>query len=241
MAPKGRPWRLVLLGPPGVGKGTQAKLLSELLGACQLSTGDIFRAAKERAASHSWVAIAEERVNRGELVPDDIVLQLIHGRQTCLRCQGGFLLDGFPRTMVQAATLDGMLDAHHLKLDAVIEYELPIADLTARLAGRRVCSRCQAPYHVVTRPPRTPGVCDHCAGPVQQRSDDQPSAVRTRLSAYFDATAQVASYYARQNLLITLSAADTPENVFHHTLELLAKRGLPVPAWTAEGVASAPV
>jgi adenylate kinase len=204
-------------------------MLSELLGACPLSTGDIFRAASERAAAHSWVTLAQEKYEHGELVPDDIVLHLIHDRLSCLRCAGGFLLDGFPRTLAQAATLDGLLDANHLRLDAVIAYSLSISDLTARAAGRRVCVHCHAPYHVESRPPRKDGICDHCGGAVVQRIDDRATTVRARLVAYFDATARVADYYARQDLLVSVPAAESPEHVFHHTLELLAKRGLDVP------------
>ncbi len=225
----GRTWRLVLLGPPGVGKGTQANLLSAMLGACPLSTGDIFRAARERGGTHSGLMQAHDRLARGELVPDDIVLQLIHNRQTCLRCEAGFLLDGFPRTTAQASTLDGLLAMHHVRLDAVILYELDERELVARLAGRRVCSRCEAPYHVTTRPTREPGICDHCGGPVTQRVDDKPAAIRTRLAAYFEATARVADYYRQQDLLLTVSAASEPDVVLAQSLQRLASRGFPVP------------
>jgi adenylate kinase len=226
----GRTWRLVLLGPPGVGKGTQANLLAAVLGACPLSTGDIFRAAEERAASPgSGMAEAHTRINRGELVPDDVVLRLVQNRRRCLRCDAGFLLDGFPRTMTQAAALDGLLAADHVKLDAVLNYELPFPILVSRLAGRRVCRNCQAPYHIVNRPPRQPGTCDHCGGAVVQRPDDESSAIHARLVAYADATAQVADFYRRQQLLVTIPANDGVERVFARSLEALAARGLPVP------------
>ena len=228
-AATGRTWRLVLLGPPGVGKGTQAAFLSKLLGACPLSTGDIFRAAKERALAHSGLRQAIQCMDRGLLVPDDIVLQLMHDRQTCLRCDAGFLLDGFPRTVAQAATLDGMLGARRLKLDAVIAYELPLPILTARLSERRVCSRCQAPFHATLRPPVVAGVCDFCGGRVEQRKDDEPQAIKARLGAYFEATALVSDYYHRQRNLITVSALERPETVFMRTVEQLAAYGLPVP------------
>lgn len=225
----GRTWRLVLLGAPGAGKGTQAAMLAAELGMCPLSTGDIFRAAELRAAARTEMVEAHERMIHGELVPDDIVLRLIGERRTCLRCPAGFLLDGFPRTIVQAAAFDGLLAAERLQLDAVIHYEVPIMDLVARLAGRRVCSRCQAPYHVALRPPRIDGVCDRCGGPVTRRPDDEPAAVHRRLIAYVDAIGAVATYYCRQGLLLTVPAATTPERVFEHTLTLLAARGFELP------------
>lgn len=229
----GRTWRLVLLGPPGAGKGTQANLLAAVLGACPLSTGDIFRAAGERSPAPG-MAEALHRVHRGELVPDDIVLGLIRNRRRCLRCQTGFLLDGFPRTIAQASTLDGLLAADHLQMDAVILYEVPVAELVARLAGRRVCRNCQAPYHMRTHPPRVPGICDHCGGPVVQRRDDDPAAVEKRLSDYAEATTAVADYYRRQRLLFSISATDNPETVLARTLDQLALRGFSVPRLSSE-------
>lgn len=228
--PVGRTWRFVLLGPPGVGKGTQATLLSAVFGACPLSTGDIFRAAHDRSlAPGSGLAEAVARVNRGELVPDDVVLRLMHDRRQCLRCHGGFLLDGFPRTIAQAAALDGLMAMERVHLDAVIDYELGMPALVARLAGRRVCEQCQAPYHVSSRPPRQAGVCDHCGGRVTQRPDDAPAAVRVRLKAYAEATAQVADYYHRQGLLVKVHAGADPEKVLAKTLAGLTARGLEVP------------
>lgn len=225
----GRTWRFVLLGAPGAGKGTQAHLLAELLGACPLSTGDIFRAAQEHAQSWSSMIEVNDRMVHGQLVPDDIVLRVIRDRRRCLRCHAGFLLDGFPRTIVQAATLDGLLAEYRLHLDAVIHYEVPMTELVSRLSGRRVCSRCQAPYHVINRPPRVDGVCDRCGGAVTRRADDAPAAVRTRLMGYVTSTAEVADYYHRQELLVTVAATASPETIFATTLKLLVARGLPVP------------
>lgn len=226
----GRPWRFVLLGPPGVGKGTQATLLSARFGACPLSTGDIFRAAHDRSqAPGSEMAEALARVNRGDLVPDDVVLGLLQNRRQCLRCRGGFLLDGFPRTLAQASALDGLMTLVHVQLDAVIDYQLAMPALVARLAGRRVCERCQAPYHIVARPPRREGICDHCGGRVSQRPDDAPAAVGARLKAYAEATALVADYYQRQGLLVKVHAGADPEKVFARTLAALEARGLDLP------------
>ena len=136
-----RPWRLVLLGAPGVGKGTQAELLRDHLGACPLSTGDVFRAAKtlpESDRSPAMVA-ALEHMSKGELVPDATVLEMVRERKACLCCPGGFLLDGFPRTVAQAEALAGLLVEVGVKLDAVVNFRLPIDEIVSRLSGRRTC------------------------------------------------------------------------------------------------------
>ena len=227
-----RQWRLVLLGPPGVGKGTQARLLEASLGACPLSTAEVFRAVFERSPTLT-MAYAQERMNRGLLLADDFVLDLVRNRRACLRCPAGFLLDGFPRTLAQAAALDALLALEHTALDAVISYDLPFPDLIARMTGRRVCPRCHAIYHLASRPPKTSGRCDHCGGELVHLPDDEPTAIRTRLIAYTEATEQVEVYYRRAALLITVSAADDPQLVLARTLALLADRGLPVPARSA--------
>lgn len=228
--PMGHTWRLVLLGPPGVGKGTQAEMLGEALWACPLSTGDVFRAASERSlAPGSAMAEAQARMNRGQLVPDDIVLGLMRERRACLSCRAGFLLDGYPRTLAQATALDGLLAIERVQLDAVINYDLPAAALVARQAGRRVCRNCHALYHIVTRPPHQAGVCDHCGGTLIQRADDEIAAIHTRIREHAEAEARVIEYYRRQGLLISIHAGDSPERVFARTLQLLAARGFSVP------------
>lgn len=173
------------------------------------------------------MAEASHRVDRGELVPDDVVLGLIHERRACLRCAGGFLLDGFPRTLRQAVALDGLLAAEHLSLDAVLHYEMPFTSVVERLSGRRVCNRCHAPYHLTLNPPHRAGLCDHCGGVLSQRADDRPAAIGARLRAYLDATAQVAEFYRRRGLLVSIDASVEPQKVLAQTLESLAARGLP--------------
>ncbi|HWA84975.1 MAG TPA: nucleoside monophosphate kinase [Opitutus sp.] len=233
-AATGSPWRLVLLGPPGAGKGTQSEMLATVLGACPLSTADIFRAACERShAPGSAMAAAEEAMNYGELVPDDVVLGIIRDRRACLRCRGGFLLDGFPRTLPQAVTLDGLLAAEHLPLDAVICYDLPLHLLVERMAGRRVCPRCHALFHVTARPPRREGICDYCGDRLRQRTDDEPAAARKRLEVYAGATAQVVNYYASRRPVVPIDARGSPERILLRTLDALAARGFSVPATTA--------
>src|SRR5690242_2672338 len=158
----GKAYRLILLGPPGVGKGTQAELLCEALGTCHLSTGDIFRAAQCEREPSPALQQALVAMRRGELVSDDVVVAIVRERAGCLRCRGGFLLDGFPRTCAQAEALDLMLAEQGVTLDAVLSYELPLEEIIARLSGRRTCRVCKAVYQIVTRPPRAEGVCDHC-------------------------------------------------------------------------------
>lgn len=150
----GRAYRLVLLGPPGVGKGTQAEQICSTLGACHLSTGDVFRAAKnlEQAQRGPALTAALEKMQLGELVPDEIVVAMVRERARCLRCSGGFLLDGFPRTGEQAAALDSLLAEQGIALDAVLCYNLPIEEIVARLSGRRTCPGCKAVYHITARP-----------------------------------------------------------------------------------------
>ena len=220
------PRRFVLLGAPGVGKGTQAELLSERLGACQLSTGDVFRAAKSTAQCERSPALnlALDAMSKGELVTDATVLALIKERTACLRCGGGFLLDGFPRTVAQAEALTALLAQEHLGLDAVLSYELPLQTIVARLSGRRTCEQCKAVYHVQTKPPKTEGVCDACAGRLVQREDDRPESVKVRMAAYESSTAPLADYYRRQDLLVSIPAEGSPEEIYQRTAQLLEAR-----------------
>lgn len=225
------PRRLVLLGAPGVGKGTQAEMLTESLGACQLSTGDVFRAAKSRGADPGCKAplspamqTALDCMRRGELVSDDTVLEIVSERGRCLRCGGGFLLDGFPRTVAQAQALDQLLVREKVKLDAVLSYDLPIDTIVARLSGRRTCAKCKAVFHVQSRPPKVAGVCDHCGGELVQREDDRPEAVRVRMETYEKSTAPLADYYRRKGLLVSVSAEGSPEEISRRTLSALEKQ-----------------
>jgi len=215
--------RLVLLGAPGVGKGTQAELLAAKLGACQLSTGDVFRGAKSLSPGERSPAItaALEYMRRGELVPDETVVDLVAERVGCLRCPGGVLLGGFPRTVAQAEALEDLLKRNNLKLDAVVSYDLPTDKLVARLAGRRTCPGCKAVFHIQTRPPKVQGVCDHCGGVLCQREDDRPESIRVRMAAYEKSTAPLAQYYRNKRLLIPVLAEGAPEAIFQRTLKAL--------------------
>jgi len=218
-----RVFRLVLLGAPGVGKGTQAELLCERLGTCHLSTGDVFRAAKCFADGECSPALvsALEYMRRGDLVPDQTVLDMVSERTGCVRCRGGFLLDGFPRTVAQAEAFAQILDREHIQLDAVLNYDLPIEKIVARLSGRRTCPGCKAVFHVTGRPPRVADVCDHCGKKLQQREDDRPEAVRVRMEAYEKSTRPLADYYRQRGLLVTVAAEGTPEVIYQRTIAAL--------------------
>lgn len=217
------PHRLVLLGAPGVGKGTQAELLCASLGACHLSTGDIFRAAKALDASERSPALtaALDYMRRGDLVPDETVLALVAERVGCLRCQSGFLLDGFPRTVAQAEALDKLMAGEQLKLEAVLSYDLPLEKVVSRLSGRRTCPNCKAVFHIEARPPKAAGVCDHCGGKLYQREDDRPESIRVRMEAYERSTAPLADFYRRKKLLVSISAEGSPEDIFKRSLDAL--------------------
>jgi adenylate kinase len=220
------PRRLVLLGAPGVGKGTQAELLTERLGVCHLSTGDIFRNAKNSAATDVSPAIkcALDRMRRGELVTDEIVLSLVAERAGCLRCDGGFLLDGFPRTLTQAQALAKVLSGTGIKLDAVLNYDLPLERIITRLSGRRTCLKCQAVFHVKTRPPKRPGICDQCGSTLTQREDDRAEAIRVRMEAYQHSTAPLADFYRECGLLISIAAYGSPDEILERSLSALNAR-----------------
>jgi adenylate kinase len=217
--------RLVLLGAPGVGKGTQADLLHQSGGACHLSTGDILRAAKGLPPGERTPAMesALGYMASGKLVPDETVLELVCERMSCLRCAAGFLLDGFPRTVAQAESLERLLKAEDLPLSAVIDYELPFDQVVERLAGRRVCSSCKSVFHV-TGKEAAPEICPQCGGKLYQRDDDRPGAIRVRMETYHKSTEPLIGFYRQRGLLRSVSAAGTPQEVFQRTLEALALR-----------------
>jgi len=221
-----RPYRLVLLGAPGVGKGTQAELISERLGACHLSTGDIFRAAKNLNPCDRTPALeaALGYMKRGELVPDDTVLNIVRERLDCVRCRGGFLLDGFPRTVPQAEALSQLLTSENVKLDAVLSYDLPIDQIVSRLSGRRTCASCKAVFHVTSMPPKKEGVCDNCGGNLIIREDDRPEAIRVRMEAYERSTAPLIEYYRHKGLLRSIPAHGAPEEIYERTQAALVRK-----------------
>ena len=220
------PWRLVLLGAPGVGKGTQAELLNQQLGACHLSTGDVFRAAGSRPGCEQSPAMkaATEYMRRGSLVPDATVWEMVRERSACLHCGGGFILDGFPRTLGQAELLKHLMDSEGLALTAVVNYELPVSEIVARLGGRRTCEKCKAVFHVTERPPKIAGKCDRCDGKLLQRDDDRPESIKVRLEAYDRSTAPLIELYGNLGLLVRVAATGTPDEICARTLTNLEAR-----------------
>jgi adenylate kinase len=219
----GMPWRLVLLGAPGVGKGTQAHLLHQRLGACHLSTGDVFRAAASWGGCELSPAMksAVEYMRKGALVPDSTVWDMVTERKGCLHCGGGFILDGFPRTVSQAELLKLLMENDALTLTAVVNYELPVGEIIARLSGRRTCESCKTVFHMATRPPKVAGVCDRCSGKLFQREDDRPASVEVRLEAYTRSTAPLIEFYRKLGLLLSISSTGTPEEICGRTMMAL--------------------
>jgi adenylate kinase len=231
--PGSRAYRLILLGPPGVGKGTQAELLCAALHTCHLSTGDVFRAAKCEGETSPAVAAALTAMSRGELVSDELVIETVRERCRCLACGGGFLLDGFPRTLPQAEWLERTLMTLGVGLDGVISYELSLDEIVDRIGGRRTCGGCKAVYHVTARPPATAGICDRCGGALVQREDDRPDVVRVRMNAYREATEPLCEYYAKRDELVSVAASGKPAEILATTLAALEARLL-----QREGVAA---
>ena len=196
--------RAVLLGPPGAGKGTQAVRLVEKYGVPQISTGDIFR--KNIKEGTELGKKAQEYMNAGGLVPDELVVDLVKDRLMQDDCANGYLLDGFPRTIAQAEQLDEFLKEQGTKLDAVINFEVGYDTLMERLTGRRLCKACGASYHIKNFPPKTDGVCDKCGGELIQRDDDTEETARKRIEVYEESTAPLIEYYTKSGDLKNFNA-----------------------------------
>ena len=203
--------RLILLGPPGAGKGTQAHRLVERFKIIQLSTGEMLRAAVKAATPVGLKA--KDVMARGELVPDDVVVAIVADRIEEPDARDGFILDGFPRTLPQAEALDAVLQAMGKSLDGVISLEVPIETLVERISGRRSCPKDGSIYHVVQNPPRRNGICDLCGSDLVQREDDREDRVRTRMEAYAASTAPLKDFYARRHLLRVVDGVGAPEAI----------------------------
>jgi adenylate kinase len=208
-----------------VGKGTQAALLNQRLHACHLSTGDVFRAAGSRSECDQSPAMraALEYMRRGDLVPDSTVWDMVRERSGCLHCGGGFILDGFPRTLGQAESLGQLMQNEGLSLTAVINYELPVSEIVARLSGRRTCEKCKAVFHVTERPSKVEGQCDRCEGKLFQRDDDRPESAKIRLEAYDRSTTPLIEFYKKLDLLTPVAATGSPEEICEKTLTGLGR------------------
>jgi len=212
--------RLILLGPPGAGKGTQAKMLKEKFGIPQISTGDILR---QGVKDNSALGIkAKGFMDDGCLVPDDLVVSLIRERIKQDDCKRGFILDGFPRTIVQAEKLAETLEEMNLTLDAVVDFEVDPEEVTQRLAGRSTCSNCGAMFHEVSKLPKKPGVCDYCGGKLYKRPDDNRETILKRLEVYEKETAPLKEFYRNAGNLKTVEGRGAAESIFLRVCSLVA-------------------
>ncbi|HDM76271.1 MAG TPA: adenylate kinase [Deltaproteobacteria bacterium] len=210
---------IILLGPPGAGKGTQAKMLIEKYGIPQISTGDMLRAAVK--AGTQLGLEAKKYMDKGELVPDEVVIGLVKERLQEPDCAKGFMLDGFPRTVAQAEVLDRELEAMGKAIDHVICIEVPNEELIARLTGRRTCKECGAGYHLKFDPPKVDGVCDKCGGKLYQRDDDNEETVKARLKVYQDQTFPLIEYYDKQGKLRRIDGVGEIKAIFERITKVL--------------------
>ena len=211
--------RVVLLGPPGAGKGTQAKLLREKFEACQVSTGDILR--KAVAEQSPLGKDASEYIRRGELVPDSVIVRLVAERLKERDCEKGFILDGFPRTIPQAQRLEEILKEMELGLHYVLSVQVPHNVIVERLAGRRTCKGCGALYHLVLDPPKKQAVCDRCGGALFQREDDREETISARLRVYDTQTAPLVSYYRERGMLREIDGMGKVDDVCNRVVRAL--------------------
>jgi len=194
---------IIMLGAPGAGKGTQADILSQEMDLPHIASGDLFRQALEKKTEVG--ILAKSYMDKGELVPDEITIKMILERINQADCASGCLFDGFPRTLHQAKVLDKVLKEQEKSIDKAVYIEMPNEELVKRLSGRWLCRTCQAPYHIVNSPPKTPGKCDKCGGELYQRSDDREETVRDRLNIFFAQTVPILDYYEKQNKLIRVN------------------------------------
>ncbi len=213
--------RVVLLGPPGAGKGTQAKLLQERFAACQISTGDILR--KAVADQTPLGKEASAYIDRGALVPDVVIVNLVAERLKDKDCEAGFILDGFPRTIPQAKSLDEILTKMGRGLNRVLSVKVPKDVIIQRLAGRRTCRSCGALSHKVFNPPKKEGVCDRCGGELFQRDDDREETVAHRLSVYETQTAPLVDYYRRMGILQEIDGVGKIDDIRDRVIKALGE------------------
>lgn len=213
--------RLVFLGAPGAGKGTQAAIVAARLGLAHIASGDLFRHALEQGSElglkvRSYLA-------KGELVPDEITISMVRERLSASDCQQGVILDGFPRNLEQAWALDKALKERGNSIDEAVYIKVGEEELIKRLSGRRVCRNCQTPYHLTGSPPQAAGVCDKCGGELYQRPDDTPATVRNRLKVYFEQTMPLIDYYSRAGKMLEVTGEGSPAEVSQRIISAIDK------------------
>ena len=211
--------KIIMLGAPGAGKGTQAKLIAEKYGIPHISTGDIFRANIKEGTDLGKEA--KEYMDKGQLVPDELTVRILLDRVSKDDCKNGYVLDGFPRTIPQAEVLDCEVAKLSDKIDLAIDVEVPDENIIKRMGGRRACPKCGATYHVEHIPPKKEGICDVCGSELVLRDDDKPETVRKRLQVYHEQTQPLIDYYSRQNILRTVDGTREMNEVFDSIVKLM--------------------
>lgn len=213
--------KIIMLGAPGAGKGTQAIKIAEKYGIPHISTGDIFRANIKNGTELGNKA--KEYMDKGSLVPDELTCDLVVDRIHQDDCANGFVLDGFPRTIPQAEALDKALTKDNEKMDFAIDIEVPDDSIVKRMGGRRACVNCGATYHVVSAPPKVEGICDHCGGKLTIRDDDKPETVQHRLSVYHEQTQPLIDFYKKAGILHSVDGTKQLDEVFADVVKILGE------------------
>ena len=211
--------RIILLGPPGAGKGTQAKAMSEAVGGIHISSGDLLRDHQDRGTELG--SMARTYMQQGLLVPDNVIIGMIEDRIDSPDARSGYVLDGFPRTLEQARALDDALGKQSQNIDKVVNIQVSEEELIKRLGGRIICRQCQRPYHQVNSPPKKEGVCDSCGGELYQREDDTSEAVLRRIQVYGEQTAPLIQYYKERGNLVEVDGEGSIDGVREHLLTLV--------------------
>ena len=211
--------KIIMLGAPGAGKGTQAKMIAEKFGIPHISTGDIFRANIKNGTELGKKA--KEYMDQGQLVPDELTVQILLDRVAEADCKDGYVLDGFPRTIPQADVLDKELTKLGDQVDFAINVDVPDENIIRRMSGRRACLKCGATYHIEHIPPKKEGICDTCGSELVQRDDDKPETVKNRLSVYHEQTQPLIEYYTEKNILKTVDGTRDMQEVFSDIVDIL--------------------